>query len=482
MKTLKRLKVSHLIILFFLLRLYGITNPPLERNHNWRQATTNMYARNFLEVDNNILYAQVDMAGDLSGITAKEFPLFNYTIYLTARAFGWQHWYGRLINLIVSSIGVWFFYLILKKYLEPRLLHLNYLAFYSTIFLLAGIWFGHSRAILPDTFSTSLVMVGLYFGLGYLYRGRWYNLAMFFAIASAGVLSKLPSGFLLAALCLPVFGREVPLNRSIALAASGALMLIIASWWYFFWIPHVVHTYGFEHYPMRDLLTGLREILSDLPETAERFYVSATKGFTFFGLYLAGFVLLFRRKNRLLLRLWLVLSFVFLFYMFKAGASFYHHNYYIVPFAPVMSLVAAVAISEIKQAKWKVLLLLAVLTEGIGNQQDAFRIRSDEKPKETLEAIADSLSLRNERVAFFTEDANPQELYFAHRKGWVSNREEILNSAYLQLLRSKKCKLLFINKRQWGGSPWPDLPTVYEDNNYVVFRLRDENAEGAPID
>ncbi|GIV32363.1 MAG: hypothetical protein KatS3mg030_665 [Saprospiraceae bacterium] len=66
MKTLKRIKAGHLIILFFLLRLYGITNPPLERNHNWRQATTNMYARNFLEVDNNFLYARVDMAGDLS--------------------------------------------------------------------------------------------------------------------------------------------------------------------------------------------------------------------------------------------------------------------------------------------------------------------------------------------------------------------------------------------------------------------------------
>lgn len=482
MITLKRIKAGHLILLFFLLRLYGITNPPLERNHNWRQATTNMYARNFLEIDDNIFYARVDMAGDLTGITAKEFPLFNYTIYLTAKAFGWQHWYGRLINLIVSSIGVWFFYLIVRKYLEPRAPRLKNLAFYSTIFLLAGIWFGHSRAILPDTFSTSLVLVGLYFGLEYLYGGKWYQLLLFFALAAAGTLSKLPSGYLLAALCLPLLSRSVYLRRKVALVLSGGIILAMAGWWYFYWIPHVVATYGYEHYPMRDLLTGFREILSDLPETAERFYVSATKGFTFFGLYLAGLFLIFYRKHRWLSWLWLLLSFIFLFYMFKAGASFYHHNYYIVPYAPVMSLVAAVAISEIRNARWRVLLLLAVLAEGIGNQQDAFRIRPDEKPKLTLEPIADSLSQRTDLVAFFTPDGNPQELYFAHRKGWVANQYEILNPDYLQLLRSKNCRLLFVNKKQWGGAALPALHRVYEDEHYVVFDLIHEKPAGTPIE
>ncbi|RME07428.1 MAG: hypothetical protein D6816_06665, partial [Bacteroidetes bacterium] len=177
---------------------------------------------------------------------------------------------------------------------------------------------------------------------------------------------------------------------------------------------------------------------------------------------------------RLLLHLWLLLSFVFLFYMFKAGASFYHHNYYIVPFSPVMALVASVAICHIRKVKWRVLLLLAVLAEGIGNQQDAFRIRDDEKPKLSLETIADSLSQRQDLVSFFTDDGNPQELYFAHRKGWVSNRAELLNPDYIELLRSKGCRLIFINRRQWAAEPPPGLPLVYEDENYWVFGLGNE--------
>ena len=49
------------ILLFFFLRLYGITNAPLEISHNWRQSLTNMIARNFLEIDNNILYPRMTL-------------------------------------------------------------------------------------------------------------------------------------------------------------------------------------------------------------------------------------------------------------------------------------------------------------------------------------------------------------------------------------------------------------------------------------
>ena len=45
------LKIEYVIGLFFLIRLIGITNPPLEIAHNWRQVTGLMVARNYLEID-----------------------------------------------------------------------------------------------------------------------------------------------------------------------------------------------------------------------------------------------------------------------------------------------------------------------------------------------------------------------------------------------------------------------------------------------
>ena len=70
------------IVLFFCIRLIGITDPPLEIGHNWRQTTVTMVARNFLEVDNNIFLPRIDFAGEKTGISGMEFPFLKYLIYL----------------------------------------------------------------------------------------------------------------------------------------------------------------------------------------------------------------------------------------------------------------------------------------------------------------------------------------------------------------------------------------------------------------
>ena len=109
------------IVVFFILRLVGITNPPLETGHNWRQSLTCMIARNFLEIDNTILYPRIDMAGEKTGIIGSEFPFFNYLIYLISELFGYEHWYGRLINLSISSLGIWYFYRLAKEYFSREI-------------------------------------------------------------------------------------------------------------------------------------------------------------------------------------------------------------------------------------------------------------------------------------------------------------------------------------------------------------------------
>ncbi len=466
-----------LILAFFLLRLVGITNPPLERNQNWRQATTNMYARNFLEVDNNPLRCRVDMAGDLTGITAKEFPAFNYLIYLMAEAFGWQHWYGRLISLVVSSFGLWFFYLLVKKYIDHASSEIrnrkSEIAFPATVILACSIWFGHSRIIMPDTFSVSLVLAGLWFGLEWLHRGSGWRLLLFGLLGTLGALSKLPSGFLLAALAFPFFDKTILPKRKIAMAAMAAVLLACCGWWYFRWLPHVVATYGYEHYPMRSLAVGMWEIFGDLPEVFERFYQSALKSYMAFGLYVAGVGLAVWRRNWGLLALFGLLSAVFVAYMFKSGASFYHHNYYIIPFVPVMAVMAGYGLAQIPRPWLRHLLLLAVAVEGIANQQDAFFIKKNELPKLHLEAIADSLSQRSDLVAFHEETGNPQELYFAHRKGWLVNAAQLSDANYLADLQRRGCQLLFINKKNWGERVRPGRKLVFENDDYLVFGLKD---------
>jgi hypothetical protein len=111
------------IVLFFVLRLYGITDPPLESAHHWRQVTGDMVARNFYEIDNNILFPRLDTAGEKTGITGTEFPTLNYLMYLFSLIFGFYDWFGRLIVLTVSSFGILYFYKLLKIKFDERLFY-----------------------------------------------------------------------------------------------------------------------------------------------------------------------------------------------------------------------------------------------------------------------------------------------------------------------------------------------------------------------
>lgn len=162
------------IVLFFIVRLYGITLPPLEVGHNIRQTDGLMIARNFYERSENILYPTVDVAGEKSGIVGSEFPLLNYLIYLVSLVFGFENWYGRLINLTVSSFGVFFFYRIIRKHFDENS------AFNAAIIVLVSLWFTYSRKNIPDTFAASLCMAGLFFAFEYFEQGKIRQLFLFF--------------------------------------------------------------------------------------------------------------------------------------------------------------------------------------------------------------------------------------------------------------------------------------------------------------
>ena len=81
------IRIEYIIGVFFLLRLIGITNAPLEIAHNWRQVTGLMVARNFFEIDSTLWFPRVDETNGVSGIIGMEFPLLNYLHYLTSFIF-----------------------------------------------------------------------------------------------------------------------------------------------------------------------------------------------------------------------------------------------------------------------------------------------------------------------------------------------------------------------------------------------------------
>lgn len=457
------------IVVLALLRLYGIANPPLEVSHSWRQTTVAMVARNFYEVDANILYPRIDVGGDLSGITGMEFPLLNWLIALMAFLFGYADWYGRLINLIVSSVGCWYFYRLLKRFFGER--H----AFCATLILCASLWFAFARKIMPDTFSMSLVMMGMYYGVDYLLheRPRIGSLLGYILLTMAGVLSKLPSGYILVVFVLPMLDRALPLRRKAWFAVASVALLIPVAWWYFLWVPHLVETYGIHHFFMGEGLgQGMTDLLNEWGLALRRFYDTALK-FTGFAVFVAGLFFAFHNRQKLLLHVVALAAAAFLLVMLSSGWTFVRHDYYMVPFVPVMAMVAGYGVAQVSNVKWCTVLLAAVALENILNYHSQFVIHENRRPVLALESVFDEFSLRDDLICI-NSGFDPTVMYFTHRKGWVANNEQLLEESYRNDLQHRGCKYVLVMKQVFGGNVGLPMQSLVDNDDYTIYRFSEE--------
>ena len=451
------------IALYFMARLFHITQPPLEIAHNWRQCTGLMVSRNFYEINANIFYPRVDMAGDKTGITGTEFPLFNYLIYLVAKIFGWTDWYGRLINLIVSSFGIYWFYRLVKKYFNPRM------AFYASFVLLNSLWFAYSRKTMPDTFSLSLATGALLFALNYLADGRRWQLLLFAVFGFCGIMSKIPAGYLFVLFILPFLNKEIHFVRKFFLTVVFAIIMVPVVWWYFIWVPYLVKEFGFWHYYMgTSMENGAHEIATHLSQAAEKFYFAALN-FIGFTLCIGGLVLGIINKQKRLLWVISLCSLAFFLFILKAGFAFYHHNYYIMPFVPVMALLAGYLLSEIKKPGIRNILALAIACEVILNALPEFRINRDQQYKLRLESIVSEYSDKNDLIAINC-GPNPQQIYLAHRKGWNLEDSSQLTVSYMDQIKNKGCKLLIINIHE-SFAPSFSYRVVFKNEDFILYKL-----------
>ncbi|HEX5002473.1 MAG TPA: glycosyltransferase family 39 protein [Bacteroidia bacterium] len=450
------------ILLFFLIRLIGITNPPLEKGHNWRQSLTCMITRNFVEGGPDLLYPRIDMAGDQTGIIGSEFPFFNYLCYLCSKAFGYTHWYGRLINLLISSAGIFCFFLLSKKIIGDRA------AGYAGILLLTSIWFAFSRKSMPDTFSISLVLIGLHFCSVYYSSGKVWHLLLYFIFTTLGTLCKLPAILwlvpVIATLVIPAFPKQNRLYTGFATVIS----MIITGGWYFIWVPHLVETYHYQLYFPKSLGEGLHEIAGEVPGLLKNFYFNAFSSYLAFACFAAGIYVFIRKYSDYILKTTAAITVVFFLFILKTGAVFPLHNYYIIPFVPVMAIIAAVFLDAIR-FKVALLILIAASAEGILNQQHDFFIKQDQVYKLSLETLLDKNTSKNELI-IINGGQNPQLMYMAHRKGWSVDNDVIGNQSKIKEMQSKGATVLVVDKTEGVTEP-NDYHLIGSDEHFCVYRL-----------
>jgi 4-amino-4-deoxy-L-arabinose transferase-like glycosyltransferase len=449
------------ILFFFIIRLIGIANAPLEIGHNWRQSLTNMIARNFMEGNSNIFYPRIDMAGNQTGFIGSEFPFYNYLIYMVSWAFHYSHWYGRLINLIVSSFGIYFFYRLIEKICNRKI------AFNASIVFLSSIWFAFSRKTMPDTFSVSLVIMGLYYCYMYLTAGSWLKLFLFFILTTLGMLCKIPALSLVSVISVLTIVKEISIRKKLVVLLLTSISLAVVSLWYFYWVPYLVDTYHYQLYFPKGLSEGFKEILQYLPEFFEKFYFGSLCSYIALPFLLLGIFFIFKKGNLYLKTGIFVITFTFFIFILKTGSVFPLHSYYIIPFTPVMALMVGYGLNKIP-AKYLYIPVVLIAMEGIGNQQHDFFIKNSERYKLTLEDLADKNIGKNELIVI-NGGQSPQEIYFVHRKGWTIDNKTVTKEE-LKHLSELGASYLIIDKNSFN-STIEYYPMICSDANFSIYKL-----------
>jgi hypothetical protein len=229
-----------------------------------------------------------------------------------------------------------------------------------------------------------------------------------------------------------------------------------------------VETYGFWHFFMgKDMGIAIQEILEYWNLTLSRFYGTAIQ-YTGFVTFAGGLIYAaFKRNIKILLVFGLSFA-AFLIIILKAGFTFSHHSYYIIPFAPIMALLAGYALAEIKNQNWAISILAIICLEGVLNAQHDFRIKTNEAALIQLENDLDHLSNRN-KLILINSGSYPTPMYFAHRKGWIVENSTILDGDYIDSLSNLGLKHIVILKKTFGSNIALPYKKEFDNSDYTIY-------------
>lgn len=397
-----------------------------------------MMARNMSENGLDLLYPMIDMGGSRTGIIGSEFPFYQALIALMNDVFGYQHWYGRLISLIATSVASWCFFHIVKRVFNERT------AWYAAVIFMSSLWFSFSRKTMPDTFAVSLVIIGAYFAMRFIDSKRLSQLLISGVFITLGGLCKIPAVFLFGLIIPVVLSRSIDRAVKIKLIGTVGVATLIVGWWYFYWVPYLVETYRFELFFPKGIIEGLKEIQPLWFDFFQKFYFGGLRSYIALLPVVIGLVLLFKKDHRLVALGVGVLTSVFILFAIKTGTVFPTHNYYILPFVPVMAVLAGIGLHRL-EPRWSLVLVILICIEGIGNQISDFRVKKEVSYRLELEEQLNSVIPRGERIVLFT-GANPEYMYWFHRKGWSIEPGDENDPSIMDDIRKDGCEYLVIDK------------------------------------
>jgi len=312
--------------------------------HISAQCSRACVALNYYENDMNFFMPQYQRNMEGKGYTGLEFPIIYYMGAILYKIFGFNEMYLRLISLVITSIGLLFFYLFSIKYTKSNWLSL----FITGAVVCSPAFLFYTPNFMPDPPSIALIMISWFYLFKYMGSEKTSHLNLFIVFATLGVLLKV-SG----AICFVIVFALLVLDRmkffktqekeylfknpkKIILRLVAGLIIVAAWYKYSRWFPEAYNGISFLLSPnMYQNWEGLLEVLDWMNKLWLNHYYSY-ESYVLLGI-VASFVLLtVFMANRLLLTITVLYILGSLCYFIFFLNQFMHHDYYIITMLPTL--------------------------------------------------------------------------------------------------------------------------------------------------
>lgn len=167
--------------------------------HVWRQSDCAAQSLNYHQNDLSFWMPQVHNHYGKNGFAASEFPVLYYLIGQLYDVFGYHEFIHRGVTLLVSLLGLWFFFLLCQK-----LIGNSWVAFFPVIILsTTPFFFYYANNFLPNVPAIAFALIGWYAIFKFVEVKKKWWLLLFGVTMLLSILLKVSEGVsFVAILCL----------------------------------------------------------------------------------------------------------------------------------------------------------------------------------------------------------------------------------------------------------------------------------------
>jgi len=454
-----------LIAVSILLRFFHF-GELIDEPHSWRQCDTANYIWDFYKNGIDLFHPSVCWMGSYKTVLF-EFPLPEALCAFLYHLFGPYHVIARVFFLFFFLIGIYYFYKILLVYLDHLTAQIAVL-----IYTLLPLSIFYSRAVHIDFFALSFAFAMFYYYSLGIREKNWKRILIGSLFATVCFIVKAPYAFSFLIPLLYIVSKE----NSWRFCFRHFLLFLFPVCIFLFWLykSNEINSqapdwsYIPNYHKFNDNFNWYfgkiehRFIVRSWTTLIHRFLYDVSGGFIGLALVVIGIIASFYQKNNIVVRLWFLGVLVYFFIFFNLNVI---HNYYQIPFLPLVSVFMAMACVNIAgRFKKSSFVVLSLLLIGLFYQSITFAENEYFKIDEEQHFIGDCISKNSteqELVLVSVDGLSvhcPTILYRAKRNGWSVPIADITGKIVFNLMKEGCTLFVIIGDKL----PSEDLKKVYD--------------------